>query len=840
MSSSLLTKSRGSFGRIRFLAAVYWVFCAACLNAQSPDLLITTVAGTGINGYSTGGGIAAAAQIELAYSVAADAIGNIYIADSWNHRIRKITPEGSIQDFAGNGTKGYSGDNGPAISATMNLPRGLAVDASGNVYVSDSGNNVIRKIQTNGVIQTIVGNGQMGDQGDGGPASQASLRTPRGLAVDASGNLYIADSFNARIRKVATNGIISTFAGTGQFPSSGDGSSAAGADIGFVYALALDAKGNLFFSDTYNHCIRRVSSGGVINTIAGTGRAGFSGDGGLATAAALYLPRGLSLDATGNLFFADSGNNRIRKISPDGAISTVVGDGTATPAQLNNPASVTIGAAGNLFIADSLNYRIRKAFGVSDLSVHFTLGAGGSKSFGTTGFSETSRAGYAIAVINSGATPYGTAVFSFKQDGVTISEAGVPASPPTKSARIFIDYRSNVPALPGYSEAGTVNVNTGIAIVNHNSSTAYVTYRLRDPNGVTLSLGQSTISAGNHFACFIDQLTEKVPGFHLPRDFQFGSLEITSDQPLSVLALRGTNNQRNDFLMTTTPVADLTQSLGSGSICFPQFADGGGYTTSLILMNTSESIETGVLQIVDSTGAPFIVNQVGGVSGSLFNYSIPPGGIFHFQTDGSPAETRAGWVKLMPDPGTATPTGSGVFGYNPGNILVSESGIPSAVATTHARVYVDLSGRHNTGLAIVNLVDSNASLIVNAYQKDGVTAAGTSHGPLSLPANGHTAAFADQFISGLPEGFTGMLDISSPTPFAALTLRLLVNEREDFLMTTFPIADQTRPAPSPIVFPHIVDGGGYTTQFILIGAGETTSASLSTYDEMGVLSYFIK
>ena len=292
-----------------------------------------------------------------------------------------------------------------------------------------------------------------------------------------------------------------------------------------MYALAFDAMGNLFFSDTYNHCIRRVSPGGVINTIAGTGRAGFSGDGGLATAAALYLPRGLSLDATGNLLLADSGNNRIRKINREGAISTVVGNGTATPMQLHNPASVTIGVAGNLFIADSLNYRIRKAFGVSDLSVHFALGAGGSKSFGTAGLNETSRAGYATAVINSGATPYGTAVFSLKQNGVTISEAGVPASPPTQSARIFIDYRFNVPALPGHSEAGTVNVNTGIAIVNYNSTTANVTYRLRDPNGVTRSRGQGTISAGNHFACFVDQLTEKVPGFDLPRDFQFGSLE---------------------------------------------------------------------------------------------------------------------------------------------------------------------------------------------------------------------------------------------------------------------------------------------------------------------------
>jgi len=170
--------------------------------------------------------------------------------------------------------------------------------------------------------------------------------------------------------------------------------------------------------------------------------------------------------------------------------------------------------------------------------------------------------------------------------------------------------------------------------------------------------------------------------------------------------------------------------------------------------------------------------------------------------------------------------------------LVSESGIPAAVSTTHARVYVDLSENHNTGLAIANVNSAAASIMINAFQTDGLTAIGTSQGSLELAGHGHDAKFADQCISGLPEGFTGVLDISSTTPFAVLTMRSLYNERHDFLVTTFPVADANQVAPSPAVFPQIADGGGYVTEFILISAGETASAGLSYYDETGTQTEF--
>jgi hypothetical protein len=460
------------------------------------------------------------------------------------------------------------------------------------------------------------------------------------------------------------------------------------------------------------------------------------------------------------------------------------------------------------------------------------LTPGGAASAATAGLGSATWAGYSTATVNSGAPPYATAVFSFKQNGNIVTEAGVPASPPTTLARVFIDYRSGVLALPGRIGSGAIQINTGIALVNPGTVKANIAYTLRDLSGRILSTGSSTLTAGNHIATFINQLADLAPNFALPPSFQstvqFASLEISSDQPISVLALRGTINQRNEFLLTTTPVVDLKRAVSYAPLFFPHFADGGGYTTSIVLLNTTDKTEGGSLQVLDNKGAPLVVNQAGGKPDSSFRYSIPAGGAYRFQTNGSSAGTSVGWVRVLPDSDSPTPVGSGVFSYNPGTIMISESGIPSAVPTTHARIYVDLSGKYNTGLAIANVVRSGAIIKINAFQNDGVTPAGASPSPLGLDAYGHDAKFATQFITGLVPGFTGLLDISSTTPFAALTMRSLVNERGDFLMTTFPIADANSVAPSPIIFPQVADGGGYTTQFILISASGEASTTLRT------------
>jgi trimeric autotransporter adhesin len=822
------------------------------------DGVINTVGGNGIQGFGGDDGPATAAKMTFPHGVAIDSSGNLYIADFSNHRVRKVTPAGVISTIAGTGTAGYSGDGGLASQAQLNYPVTVAVDSSGNLFISDGNNWRVRKVGLDGKITTVVGNGNMGYSGDGGTATAAQIYWIQGMAVDSAGNLYLADYHNHRIRKVTANGKINTVAGNGTKGCSGDGGPATAALLNLPAGVAVDFAGNIYFGDAGNTRIRKVTTAGIISTIAGNGANGYAGDGGLATAAMLnsgpatYATLGLAIDSANNLFIADPGNSIIRKVTPDGIIRTVAGSailglgysgdgGIATAAQMDYPASLTIDSAGNLYIADSYNYRIRKVRSIFDCS-SLAVSAGGVASCRTAGTNTETRSGYVKLAVNSGSTPYGTAVFSFKQSGVTVTEAGVPASPPTIQSRIFIDYRAAVTAIPGRSDSGLIDINTGLSVVNQGPSTANVIYTLRNLNGDNLAAGHGTITKGNHIACFINQLQQVAAGdFSLPLGFQsntqFGILEISSDQPLSVVALRMTTNQRGEALYTTTPIADMTQAPTNTPIYFPQFADGDGYTTSLILLNTSNQTETGILQIYDSGGNPLVVKQVGGITNATFTYSIPAGGAYHFQSNGL-SSASSGWVGIVPNSGSMTPIGSGVFSYNPGSILVSESGIPSSVSTTHARVYVDQSGGHNVGLAIANTVNTAASIAINSYQTDGASGAGTSWGPLTLAAYGHDAKFVDQLIEKLPAGYRGVLEISSTTPFAALTIRSLKNERDDFLMTTFPIADANQTAPSPVVFPHVADGGGYITEFMLISAGGAASTTPGFYNEAGAPTDF--
>jgi sugar lactone lactonase YvrE len=820
------------------------------IRKVTTDGIINTIAGNGTLGYSGDGGPATAAKFTFPMGVAVAPSGDLYIVDRSNERIRKITPAGIISTIAGNGTMGFLGDGGPATSAQFYYPHGIAIDAAGNLYVTEEGGNRIRKITTAGMISTVAGTGTYGAGGDGGRATAAQLASPYGVAVDSAGNLYIADYGNYRIRKVTAAGIISTVAGTGTKGYSGDGGPATAAQISYPHGVAVDAAGNIYIADFENCRIRKVTSNGVISTVAGSGAYGYSGDGGPAAAAALR-PEGVSIDSDNNLLIVDSASYAIRKVTADGVIRTIAGNGIngfsgdngpATAAQLN-PYGVAADSAGNLFIADTGNNRIRKVVNLACTSS--TLNSGGAAVCQTPGATVAARTGYAKLSIDSGIAPYGTAVFRLKQNGVTVTEAGVPVTPPATQARIFIDYRTGVNAIPGRSSSGSVDINTGLAVVNYGTVKANVVYTLRDANGATVATGHGTIATGNHISCFIGQLKDKAASdFNLPANFQssiqFGTLDIVSDQAISVVALRGINNQRKEFLLTTTPVADLTNPISYSSIFFPQFADGGGYSTSLILLNTSDQAESGTLRILDNNGMPLIVHQAGGTTNSSFLYAIPAGGVFRFQTDGLSTDAKAGWVKLTPGYLRPTPVGLGLFTYNPDGVLVSESGIPSAAPTTHARIFMDLSTNHNTGLAIANLDDSGSTVTLKAFQMDGVTAAGTIQGPLALAANGHDSKFVNQFINGLPSGFQGVLDISSASPFAALTVRSLINERDEFLISTFPTADANQAAPAPIIFPQVADGSGYVTQFILISAGDKTSTTFNFYDEAGAKADFTK
>jgi trimeric autotransporter adhesin len=303
--------------------------------------VITTIAGDGTPGWVGDRRLATSAQLRFPYGVAVDASGNIYIADTVNNRIRKVTKStGIISTVAGTGETRYSGDGGLATSAKVYSPTGVAVDASGNIYIADAENHRIRMVTnpgSTGVISTVAGNGEFGYSGDGGLATSAQLNYPYGVAVDALGNIYIADGENHRIRKVTnpgSTGMISTVAGNGESGYSGDGVLATSSRLNSPFGVAVDASGNIYIADIHNNRIRMVTnpgSSGIISTVAGDGAGSFSGDQGLATSGQLNNPYGLCLDALGNIYIADTYNHRVRKVGEAPPTSSPTPSPTASP-----------------------------------------------------------------------------------------------------------------------------------------------------------------------------------------------------------------------------------------------------------------------------------------------------------------------------------------------------------------------------------------------------------------------------------------------------------------------------------------------------------------------------
>jgi sugar lactone lactonase YvrE len=362
------------------------------IRKVNPAGIITTLAGNGTRGYSGDGDFGTNASFYYPVGVAVDASGNLFIADIGNHVIRKLSPDNIVTTVAGNGARGYSGDGGLAANASLDFPYNVAVDASGCLFIADHGNVRIRKVNTNGIITTLAGNGVRGYSGDGGAATGASLCSPDGLSVGASGSLFLAEDLTNRIRKVDSNGTITTVAGKGTAGYSGDGGAATNASLYFPYDVAVDASGNLFIADEQNRRIRKVDPGGIITPVAGKGTAGYSGDGGAATNASMD-PVGVAVDASGQLFIADYNNHRVRKVDTGGIITTVAGTGAhdysgdggpATTATLNFPADVTVDRFGNLFIADEGNNRVRK---VGTNGIITTVAGNGPSGLGTGGYS---------------------------------------------------------------------------------------------------------------------------------------------------------------------------------------------------------------------------------------------------------------------------------------------------------------------------------------------------------------------------------------------------------------------------------------------------------------------
>ncbi len=517
--------------------------------------IITSFAGYGLIGYTGDGGPASVAKFNLVTGLASDNSGNIYIADNNNNEIRKVDMSGTITTIAGSYLQaGFSGDMGPATAALLNGPTSITFDKNGNYYIADLVNNRIRKVNTSGIISTIAGNGQNASQGlygDEGPAISALLHGPLGLAYDTSGNLYIADAGNHCIRKVDTSGRISTVAGNDTLGNTGDGGLAIYAKINNPVSVATDRRGNLFICDYTAGVIRKVSQYGLISTYAGNGGFGFSGDGGNAALAKFASPTSIATDYNGNLYICDKNNNRIRMVDTNQIITTVCGTGiagylgdagAATNAQINLPTNICIDSFGNIIFADFGNFRIRK---ISTSGVISTIAGTGSNaingnngpaifaSIGSVSGITTDKtnniyicANNLIRRINSFgiiSSFAGTGNAGYYGDGGNAASCSFNFNNPTG---IIIDTNKNV-FISDYSNNRIRKISTSILYINtstdtickgstaiftasiYNTNTGVVYHWLKNGNKVGTNNIQYTpdsIKNGDIFSCYITKL----------------------------------------------------------------------------------------------------------------------------------------------------------------------------------------------------------------------------------------------------------------------------------------------------------------------------------------------
>ena len=440
-----------------FSGAAVWLAPAVCF-AQATQFNINTVAGSGPSnqGYKGDGSVATSAWLNSPAAVALDSSGNLYIADRANNCIRKVAAGtgGKISTIAGScGAAGaIGGDGGAATSANFYAPTALAFDKSGNLYVSDLLNHVVRQITPGGTISTFAGTGQYSFNGDNGAATQTDLNQPFGLAVDAAGDVYIADSQNHCVRVVTPDGNIHAVAGTPAASGySGDGGPARNAKLNMPLGIALDAAGNLYIADSGNNVIRMVSTSGTISTIAGNGGRGSSGDGGPATSAQLNKPEGILVDSGGAVYFSDYFNNRVRQVV-NGIINTVAGNGqtgytgdngAATNAQIYEPIGMAVDASGNVYVADFGNNAIRELTPTAP-----SISSGGIISAGAFGAFSAAAPGSWIEI-------YGTNLAVSRRQWATADFSGSTAPTSLDKTSVTI---GGQPAFVDYISGGQINV----------------------------------------------------------------------------------------------------------------------------------------------------------------------------------------------------------------------------------------------------------------------------------------------------------------------------------------------------------------------------------------------
>jgi hypothetical protein len=420
----------------------------------------------------------------------------------------------------------------------------------------------------------------------------------------------------------------------------------------------------------------------------------------------------------------------------------------------------------------------------------------------------------------SGNEPTGVAMFGLRSNGVLVTEAGVPASAQISSGRIYAEVH------------GTVN--TGIALANESANDAAISYYFTDPTTGDTGAGSFTLPAGHQIAAFLNQ-----PPFNGPADIQ-GTFTFTSSTPIGAIALRGLTNERNDFLITTLPVSTL-DTIG-GPAVLPHFADGGGWTTQVILTNNSENTLSGVVQFFspgsDSQSGQPIILTINGVSASTVPYTIPAHGMARLVTSGSSTTTQVGWVQISAANGTGSinpvPAAVSIFSFQNRGITVTQASVLALPLGTGFRTYLEtsngsgLTGPTQSGVAIANPSSSPATVTIQLTNLDGTPLGFTQS--VTVPAGGQVAKFINELFPQLSANFQGVGRVTSSSAVALAALRGRFNERGDFLVTTTPTLNEAVAPSMDLVFPHIVSGMGYVTQTVVFGTGGTARLYLLGQD----------
>ena len=549
---------------IGLLALAPWV-----ARGQAPFYTISTVVGNGTSGYSGDGGPATQAELANPCQIAVDSNGNLYIADELNVRIREVSG-GTINTIAGTGTSGYTGDTGAAISADISSPCGVAISSSGTLYFSQTSaiDSAVRSVSS-GTINTVTGTSLgAGWSGDGYLAVDAQVNGPTGLTVDNAGNLYIADTLNNRIRKIDPAGYIITYAGNGTGQYSGDGGLAWLASVNAPTGIATDSAGNVYIADTQNHCIRKVS-GNIISTFAGvcsfTG--GYAGDGGPATKALLYYPRDVAVDAAGNVYIADTYNFRIRMVNTSGTIYTIAGKshsgytgdgGLGTDAELNFPSYIALGPNGVIYIADTDNNVIRM------LTPGNTTGPYVPPPTISSIVSASACGDFSAAAPGSWIEIYGSSLAADKRSWASSDFNGINAPLSLDGTQVSIGGQS---AVVSYISPTQVNVQVPLTV-----SPGTLPVILTAPNGTSPPIGL-TVNAAEPGLCFAFTIsgtqyaTAVIAGtstYILPASANFGGISFQPAKPGETISLFG-----NGFGPVSPPATQGQLVQGTDQLTMP-------------------------------------------------------------------------------------------------------------------------------------------------------------------------------------------------------------------------------------------------------------------------------